>query len=303
MSWIKIRTNLATDPAVAAIGMRLKMHPRQVVGCLVALWCWADPLTADGWVPHATAKLVDDVAGKRGFADAMALVEWLGIEAGGVRFPRWDRHNGQSAKARAGEAERKRMQRADVIALPSPDISVRKVSGVLSGHSSGPEERRGDNTPPTPKPGGGEKDDFRPRLTLPSVLAASPAFIAFWWEKWFPYLLERKGGRNPTISTLEAHLIRCAHLGPVRAIAGMKSAIEKEWAAPDEDAKVVANAGGGRPWDNAPDDWKAWWRDTYPPEDYPDAPRYDNGEWAEVTADHRKHIWEGLQKQQHRRSA
>lgn len=131
MSWIKIRTNLATDPAVAAIGIATKMHPRQVVGCLVAVWCWADPLTADGFISHATEKLIDDVSGKRGFASAMVGVQWLCLESNGVRFPNWDRHHSQSAKARAGESERKRISRMD--SSKSGHDSL-KMSGQTSGH-------------------------------------------------------------------------------------------------------------------------------------------------------------------------
>jgi len=134
MSWIKIRTNLATDPAVAAIGICTKMHPRQVVGCLVAVWCWADPLTADGFIPHATERLIDDISGKRGFAAAMVGVQWLCVETSGIRFPNWDRHHSQSAKARAGESERKRIARHGG---EKAAASVAKMSGQSSGQSSG----------------------------------------------------------------------------------------------------------------------------------------------------------------------
>lgn len=156
MSWIKIRTNLATDPSVAAIGMKTRMHPREVVGCLVAVWCWADPLTADGRIDHATAALIDGVAGKRGFSVAMSEVSWLSIESDAVIFPKWDRHHSQSAKARAGETERKRIARES-------GQDVRKMSGQTSGQSAEQitdqrrgEERRGDentNTPLPPKGG------------------------------------------------------------------------------------------------------------------------------------------------------
>ncbi len=142
MSWIKIRTNLVSDPAVAAIGMKIRAHPRQVVGCLVAVWCWADPLTADGWVPHATAKLVDEIAGRKDFAEALVSVGWLSIESEGIRFPRWDRHNSQSAKARAGEVERKRLQRSEPTAPTRPDMPSGHLSGQNSGHF--PDQRRGE---------------------------------------------------------------------------------------------------------------------------------------------------------------
>ena len=112
MSWIKIRTNLATDPAISSIALRLKMPPRHVLGSLVAIWSWADALTADGFVAHAAPSLIDELAGKKGFAAAMQAVDWITLSDNGITFPRWDRHNGSSAKARSGEAERKQLQRS-----------------------------------------------------------------------------------------------------------------------------------------------------------------------------------------------
>lgn len=173
MSWIKIRTNLATDPSVSAIALRTKLHPRQVVGCLVAVWCWADPLTENGTIDHASASLIDDIAGKKGFADAMASVSWLSIENERVTFPRWDRHHSQSAKARAGETERKRIARES-------GMSVRKMSGQTSGQSAEqiPDQRRGEEiredkntTPPTPAAVAPEEKKPRARNELLDALA------------------------------------------------------------------------------------------------------------------------------------
>lgn len=141
----------------------------------------------------------------------------------------------------------------------------------------------------------------RVRCSFPDALKAVPAFVACWEKQWIPYQIERKGGRPPTINTLERQLQTCLRLGAGRAISALQSAIEKGWAAPDENAKVVTMS-AGRPWDEAPDDWKAYWRETYPPEDFPDAPRYEDGEWHDVQSDHRKMIWEGMQKRR-RRSA
>jgi len=139
MSWIKIRTDLATDPCVSAIASKTKIHPRQAVGCLVAIWCWADTLTDDGAIPHASEKQIDEIAGKKGFANAMASVSWLSIESGRIVFPKWDRHHSQSAKARAGETERKRIARES-------GTPVRKMSGQTSGQSAEqiPDQRRGE---------------------------------------------------------------------------------------------------------------------------------------------------------------
>lgn len=153
MPWIKIQTNLIDVPEVSAIGMRLRIAPAHVVGCLVAVWSWADALTDDGLVQHATAELIDRKAGKKGFAEAMTGVGWLRIELSGVVLPKWDRHNGESAKARAGEAEAKRLSRAGVrrsgpvtVSAPPPVDESGQLSGQVSGQNGDRcrDQRRGE---------------------------------------------------------------------------------------------------------------------------------------------------------------
>lgn len=134
--WIKMRKELATDPAVAQIAAQCRLHALHVTGALYVVWCWADSNTSDGFVRGATAALVDRIAGRKGFAAAMAAVGWLFLDeidaagAAGVRFPKWERHNSSSAKARAGEAERKRVERAG-----GARVSARGVSGQGGGVS------------------------------------------------------------------------------------------------------------------------------------------------------------------------
>lgn len=129
--WIKMRKELATDPAVSQIAAQCRLHALHVTGALYVVWCWADSNTTDGFVRGATAALVDRIAGRKGFAAAMAAAGWLFLDATdvagavGVRFPNWERHNSSSAKARAGEAERKRVERAG-----GGRVSARGVSGL-----------------------------------------------------------------------------------------------------------------------------------------------------------------------------
>jgi|GEM_PF-719589 len=109
--WIKMRMNLADDPAVIGIAARTKLDRYGVVGRLQTLWSWADEHAADGFLPHVTAKVIDEKLGRRGFTAAMEDVGWIECTAEGVRFPKFDRHNGESAKVRALEMERKRASR------------------------------------------------------------------------------------------------------------------------------------------------------------------------------------------------
>lgn len=112
MTWIKIRTNLPTDPAVLRIAAATRINALEVVGRLFLVWTWADGLTVDGTLPNAKLEDIDAISGRRGFGAAMQQVNWLGVTEGGLELPKWDRHNGASAKRRAMESERKRQERA-----------------------------------------------------------------------------------------------------------------------------------------------------------------------------------------------
>lgn len=144
--WIKIRVNLPADPAVDHIATATRLHPARVVGSLVAIWTWADALTADGFVRLAGPSRIDTIAGKKGFAEAMQAAGWLTIETDGIRFPGWGRHNGQSAKARAGEAERKRQQRLAGQTSGKDRTPRAEMSGQMSGQNPDevPDQRRGE---------------------------------------------------------------------------------------------------------------------------------------------------------------
>jgi len=109
--WIKMRIDLADDPAVIGLAAALKINEDEVVGKLHRLWSWADKHTSSGFVPHITAKWIDRHLEKGGFASQMQAVGWLVITAEGVTFPSFDRHNGKSAKSRAENTERARNSR------------------------------------------------------------------------------------------------------------------------------------------------------------------------------------------------
>ena len=109
--WIKMRIDLADDPAVIGLAAALKINEDEIVGKLHRLWSWADKHTSSGFVPHITAKWIDRHLEKGGFAAQMQAVGWLVITPEGVTFPSFDRHNGKSAKSRAENTERARDSR------------------------------------------------------------------------------------------------------------------------------------------------------------------------------------------------
>jgi len=108
--WIKMRVDLADDPAVVSMASVLDMPEDEVVGKLHRLWAWADRHTTDGTAPGITSKWVDRYICS-GFSAAMLAVGWISFPDNGVAFPNFDRHNGESAKRRGEAAIRQRLSR------------------------------------------------------------------------------------------------------------------------------------------------------------------------------------------------
>ena len=109
--WIKMRTDLSTSPKVVRIASALRADRFRTVGALHAVWCLFDAHSLDGKLEGYTLGTVDDLIGFSGFAEAMASVGWLIESAEGIELPRFDDHNGSSAKRRAMESDRKRKGR------------------------------------------------------------------------------------------------------------------------------------------------------------------------------------------------
>jgi hypothetical protein len=111
--WIKMRTDLAEDPAVIAIAAKLDVDEFAVVGRLHHLWGWFDSQSRDGHAPGVTRGWIDRKTQLPGFAAALETVGWLQVDDRGATVPKFDRHNGKTAKARALSTIRKQASRAN----------------------------------------------------------------------------------------------------------------------------------------------------------------------------------------------
>jgi hypothetical protein len=109
--WIKMRHCLRETPEVIRVAIDLNCEEDLVVGKLHRLWSWADQQTADGYITGVTETWVDRYVQMSGFAASLRAAGWLESDAKGMLFPNFDRHNGQSAKRRALDADRKRRSR------------------------------------------------------------------------------------------------------------------------------------------------------------------------------------------------
>jgi hypothetical protein len=209
--WIKIRTNLIQDPDVMRLSDMLGTDDPTTVGLLVIFWSWADGQTPDGAGIAITAARLDRLVGRAGFTDGLREIGWLTGEDGDLRLCKFDRHNGHSAKARALEAEAKRLRRAadeegaastaetpatppSPAPAPPPAVVVRGCR-TFSGADVGPEKRREEKmdegraaamaaaAPGTAHPPGGAGDTLLPRLTglvnsLRPAWRGAPAFTS-----------------------------------------------------------------------------------------------------------------------------
>ena len=150
--WLKTRLDLPDDPAVIFIAAVTKLDVDAVVGKCIRFWAWANRNTRDGRLPGVNAEWLDRFVGKRGFAKAMSqtIPPWLEIGDTGLVIPRFDRHNGKSAKERAANTLRQQLSRdsRDKSPVDVTDSSRGERDNVAT--KARPEKRREDNHPPSP---------------------------------------------------------------------------------------------------------------------------------------------------------
>jgi DNA replication protein DnaT len=126
--WIKLENVTPDKPEIIAMAEILGIDQDAVLGKLVRLWIWADEQTFAGYAEcdgvSVTEKFIDRCSCVTGFAQAMQRVGWLVLIKGGLAFPNFDRHNGQTAKARGLTAKRmKKMRDARSVTIASRNAS------------------------------------------------------------------------------------------------------------------------------------------------------------------------------------
>ncbi len=137
--WIKSRVVLHEEREVLAIAAELSMDRFAVIGRLLRIWGWFDQHTNNGNAPGATDALLDELVGQKGFSSAMRGARWLfDLDGGGLRIPKWSRHNGTSGKKRANGQKRSQRWR-----------------NAHASRTASPEERRGEENTNTPQPPAG----------------------------------------------------------------------------------------------------------------------------------------------------
>lgn len=151
--WIKMRANLAGDPAIRAVARAVRDDVFTTIGRLHALWAWADQHTDDGVLRLAVLSDVDEVVQKKGFGSELVEVGWLEVSEEGIVIPNWHRHNGKSAKQRAMEKDKKSRQRRDK--CPDDNGTVVPHLSRYERDRCGTREEKSTSTPIVPASGDG----------------------------------------------------------------------------------------------------------------------------------------------------
>ena len=154
--WIKIEHILPDKPEVFKIAEILGIDPDSVVGKLVRLWSWCDQQTVDGCALGVTDSFIDRLTHQPGFSDALRKVDWLQARSGSLAIPRFARHNGQTAKARAESARRMAKSRDSKKPQPNPNECCGNVAENTQ-RKPQPEKEREEDNKNTPHPARGSE--------------------------------------------------------------------------------------------------------------------------------------------------
>src|SRR5262245_295220 len=157
--WIKMTIGLRTHPKIVRMACALKSDKLRVIGALFSVWSVFDQHSADGRLVGYSLRAMDDEIGWRGFSAAMHAIGWLEEDDEGLLAPRFDDHNGKSAKRRAQETDRKRTNRSTKSGqISAPDAgdggqSNGQMSASYADKLRSREEKRRSKPPLTPPRG------------------------------------------------------------------------------------------------------------------------------------------------------
>jgi len=174
--WIKVRTNLWTDPRVSQLCDLTDASKPAVVGALYWLWSSADEHTQNGHMPGLSLKAIDRESGVPGMGAALLSIDWIEDTAGGITLTRFEEHNGASAKSRAQTAKRVANHKNNASVTPIAQIAnAPTVSSALPREEKRREEVK-TNTP-IPPVGGFVDVEKKPRAaySLKTYLAECKA--------------------------------------------------------------------------------------------------------------------------------
>lgn len=187
-NWIKVEHITPDKPEIVTMAEALGIDQDAAFGKCIRLWIWADQQTISGDDLIVTPSFLDRLTNCAGFSQQLLIVGWLKNRNGRFSLPRFDRHNGQTAKNRALSADRMQRQRyAQSVTETAPDLELdkekkRRVRRVLANVDPG-------NLPQAPKD----------PENLPATTRAIRGFVPPSLEEVSAYCRERGGKVDPVV--------------------------------------------------------------------------------------------------------
>jgi DNA replication protein DnaT len=111
--WIKVETHTPDKAEIRHIARLCHCTKAEAFLGFFRVYVWLDEQTENGQVNFFARQDADDLAGLNGFGAALEEVGWITFGQTGAVVSNWERHNGQSAKRRCLDAERKRGVRSE----------------------------------------------------------------------------------------------------------------------------------------------------------------------------------------------
>jgi hypothetical protein len=236
--WIKMRTDLWDHPKVVRIvsaicpqSVRDLSARCRVIGALYRTWSLADCHSSDGILDGYTAEALDAAIGIEGWAENMQHVGWLIVEAQRLIVPRFEEHNGVSAKRRADDAARKKRVRKTSAECPQTNgqnADQRRVEKrrVLRGKPLKPQAVTIE------------------ALTIPASLDTQEVRDAI--AEWIEYKRKRRESYKEP-AHLDRLLAEFAPFGPMQFVQSVSYAIARNYAGlPEPNRGRAARVGAGQ---------------------------------------------------------
>jgi hypothetical protein len=209
--WIKIEHTLPDKPEVCLIAEHLNLDPDTVVGKLVRFWAWCDQQSISGNALTVTKTFLDRITHQEGFTDALLKVGWLTSRDNNgclaLSVPRFERHNGQTAKERANVNRRVAKSRKCNAATVT-NVTPQPLQKPL------PEKRRE------------EKNILSSKEDSNELPFQSSDFVLF-WNNWKQHRKEKKQPLTPTARKQQLENLKA--MGEKRAIAALKHSMANGW--------------------------------------------------------------------------
>lgn len=212
--WIKMRVDLPTHPKVVRMASACKADRLRVVGGLLSAWSLFDVHSVNGQLEGYSPEVLDETIGFPGFAHAMIAVGWLEFDGSSLWMPRFEEHNGQSAKKRAQDADRKRNDR---------NSSASEADKKRTREEKNREEEKKKEPPISPKP---ETERAKAAAAITAIdlqaRGVEPQVAA-------DFLALRAKKRAPFTLTALTGIEREAAMAGVSLNAALRTASERGW--------------------------------------------------------------------------